>query len=203
MNQKKTVPILFTNGLLLTQDTVDKLAKAGLYSLFVSIDNPIPAEHDKLRVVNGLFEVAIEGVKRAKEKGMFVGLSSYATQSSTKAGMYKKIHELAQNLGLHNVMLFDNTPPGNLLKDNSEILTWEQQEEIREYSIKIHGCKSIPPLSSQSWQNSIESYLGGVGCLAAHIQYYISAYGEVTPCDFTPLSFGNIRDIPLKKFGKK
>jgi MoaA/NifB/PqqE/SkfB family radical SAM enzyme len=199
VNQKKAVPILFTNGLLLTQENIDKLSKAGLYSLFVSIDSPVPDEHDKLRGVEGLFETAIEGIKRAKEKGMFVGFSSYATHSSAKQGMYKKIHELAQQLELHNVMLFDAVPTGKILKDTSEILTLEQREEIREYSSNISKSKIIPPLSSQSWQNSIESYLAGVGCLAAYIQYYVSAYGEVTPCDFTPLSFGNIRDTPLKK----
>ena len=29
-------------------------------------------------------------------------------------------------------------------------------------------------------------------------QAYITAYGDVTPCDFTPLCFGNIRKEPLK-----
>jgi MoaA/NifB/PqqE/SkfB family radical SAM enzyme len=203
VNQKKTVPILFTNGLLLTQNNVNKLAKAGLYSLFVSIDSSLPDEHNKLRGVNGLFETAIEGIRRAKEKGIFVGLSSYATQSSTKKGEYKKLHEFAKELGVHNVMLFDGVPTGKILKDTSELLTTEQHEEIREFSQDIHNHKIVPPLSSQSWQNSIESYLAGVGCLAAYIQYYISAYGEVSPCDFTPLSFGNIREEPLKKIWKK
>jgi MoaA/NifB/PqqE/SkfB family radical SAM enzyme len=203
INQKKAVPILFTNGLYLTQDNVDKLYDAGLYSLFVSIDSHVADEHDKLRGVNGLFEKAIEGIKRAKEKGIFVGLSSYATQSSTKGGMYKNVHELAKSLGLHNVMLFDAVPTGKILKDTSELLTMEQHEEIYKFSSELHKHKVIPPLSSQSWQNSIESYLAGVGCLAAHVQYYVSAYGEVTPCDFTPLSFGNIRDESLKSIWKR
>ena len=202
VNQKKAVPMLFTNGLLLTQDNVDKLAKAGLYSLFVSIDSPLPEEHDSLRGMPGLFETVIKGIKRAKEKGIFVGFSSYATRSSTREGKYKEIHELAKQLELHNVMLFDGVPTGNILKDTSELLTSEQREEIREYSSYTQKNQIIPPLSSQSWQNSIESYLAGVGCLAAYIQYYVSAYGEVTPCDFTPLSFGNIREMPLKKIWK-
>ena len=113
------------------------------------------------------------------------------------------MHELAQDLGLHNVMLFDGVPTGNMLKDTSEMLTMEQREEIRKHSSYIAEKQIIPPLSSQSWQNSIESYLAGIGCLAAYIQYYVSAYGEVTPCDFTPISFGSIRDLPLKKIWKK
>lgn len=198
VNKKKAVPILFTNGQFLTDENIQRLVNSGLYSLFVSIDSPIAEEHDNLRNMPGLFESAIEGIRKAKLKGIFVGLSSYATRSATNAGMYKKIYKLAKELGVHNLMLFDGVPTGNMLKDTSEILTPEQREEIRLFSSKIFKNKEIPPLSSQSWQNSIEGYLGGIGCLAGHIQYYVSAYGDVTPCDFTPLSFGNIRNEPLR-----
>lgn len=203
VDKKKTVPILFTNGQYLTDENVEKLADSGLYSLFVSIDSPIAEEHDNLRKMPGLFESAIAGIKRVKSKGIFVGLSSYATRSGTNAGMYKKIYSLAKELGLHNVMLFDGVPTGNMLKDTSEILTPEQREEIRLFSSEIFKRSEIPPLSSQSWQNSIEGYLGGIGCLAGSIQYYVSAYGEVTPCDFTPLNFGNIRSEPLRDIWRR
>jgi MoaA/NifB/PqqE/SkfB family radical SAM enzyme len=203
VDKKKVVPIMFTNGQYLTDENVDKLAKAGLYSLFVSIDNPISEEHDKLRRTPGLFKTAIAGIKRMKSKGVFVGLSSYATHTGTEKGMYQKIYKLAEELGVHNVILFDGVPTGNMLKDTSEMLTMEQREEIREFSSKIFNQSKIPPLSSQSWQNSIEGYLGGIGCLAGKIQYYVSAYGEVAPCDFTPLSFGNIRDNSLRDIWKK
>jgi len=203
VNKKKAVPIIFTNGQFLTEENINKLADAGLFCLYVSIDSPNPEEHDELRGMPGLFDTALKGIRIAKEKEMFVGLSSYATQSSTKEGRYKEIHNLAKELGLHNVMLFDGVPTGNMLKDTSELLKMEQHEEIRQYSEYIRQNQIIPPLSAQSWQNSIESYLGGIGCLAAYIQYYVSAYGDVSPCDFTPISFGNIRDAPLKKIWNK
>ena len=175
---------------------------AGLYSIFVSIDSDIPEEHDQLRGTPGLFESAIKGIKKMISKGGFIGISSYATRSATNKGMYKRIYKLAHELKVHNLMLFDGVPTGNILKDSSEMLTPEQREEIRKFSSKIFKHQVIPPLSSQAWQNSIEGYLGGIGCLAANIQYYVSAYGDVTPCDFTPLSFGNIRQKSLKDIWK-
>ena len=202
VDQKKAMPIMFTNGLLLTDENVQKLVDAGLFSIFVSIDSPFPEEHDKLRGIPGLFEAAISGIQKLKSKGVLVGLSSYATKSATEKGMYKKLHELAKKIGVHNVILFDGVPTGNMLKDTSELLTQELQEEIYTYSSKIFKQKFIPPLSSQSWQNSVEGNLSGIGCLAANIQYYASAYGDIAPCDFTPISFGNIREKPLKKIWK-
>lgn len=198
VDQKKAMPVMFTNGQFLTEENVDKLAEAGLYSLFLSVDSPNPEVHNELRGMPNLLETAIEGLKRVKEKGIFACFSSYATRSGTEKGVYKKIHELATELGLHNIIYFDCVPTGNMLKDTSEMLTPELHEEIHEYSAEVFRKKIVPPLSSQAWQNSVEAYLSGIGCLAANIQYYASAYGDISPCDFSPLSFGNIRREPLK-----
>ncbi len=203
VDQKKAMPILFTNGYLLTEENVDSLANAGLYTLFVSLDSPFPEEHDRLRGMSGLYRRAVRGIEMMKSKGVFVAISSYATRTGTSRGMYKKMYNLAQQLGVHNVILFDSVPTGNLLKDTSEMLTREQREEIMEYSAHIFQHSIIPPLSSQAWQNSLEGYLAGIGCLAGNIQFYVSAYGDVTPCDFNPLSFGNIRSEPLKNIWSK
>jgi len=203
IDQRKALPLLFTNGLLLTDENVDRLAEAGLYTLFVSIDSADPEEHDRLRGKPGLFENAVLGLERMKSKGVFVGLSSYASRSNTEQDTYKKLHSLAQKLGAHNLLLFDAVPTGNLLRDTSEMLTAEQREEIYRYSARIFEKSIMPPLSSQSWQNSVEGNLAGIGCLAANIQYYVSAYGDIAPCDFTPISFGNIRKEPLRAIWKK
>ncbi len=199
VNQKKAMPIMFTNGQYLTDENVEKLADAGLYSLFVSIDSPDPQEHDNLRRMPGLFNTAIEGFKKAKSKGMLVGLSSYAIRSHTERKMYKKLHEFGMKIGAQNIILFDGVPTGSMLKNTSEVLTPEQREEIHLYSAEHFRKGTIPPLSSQAWQNSLEAYLAGIGCLAGNIQLYASAYGEISPCDFTPISFGNIREESLKK----
>lgn len=203
VDKRKAVPLLFTNGEFLTEDNADKLAKAGLYSIFVSIDSVNPEEHDALRCKNGLFQKALDGIERMRERGILVGISTYATKSATEKGMYKKIYNLARDRKIQNVMLFDGVPTGNILKNTDEMLTPDQREEIRKFSSKLFKNSLIPPLSSQAWQNSIEGYLGGIGCLAGNIQYYVSAYGEVTPCDFTPLSFGSMRKESLKKIWKR
>lgn len=203
VDKRKCVCLMFTNGYYLTEENVQKLADAGLYTLFVSLDSPDPEEHDKWRGKPGLFDRAVAGIKMAKEKGILVAISSYASRSGTEKGYYKKMYRFAQELGVHNLILFDAVPTGSMLHDTSEMLTFEQREEITQYSTEIFDKAEKPPLSSQAWQNSIEGCLAGIGCLAVNIQYYVSAYGDVAPCDFTPLSFGNLREEPLKKIWKK
>jgi MoaA/NifB/PqqE/SkfB family radical SAM enzyme len=203
VDKRKTVCLMFTNGYHLTEENVEKLADAGLYTLFVSLDSPDPEEHDRWRRTPGLFERAVEGIKMAKERGIFVGISSYASRTGTEKGYYKKMYRFAQELEVHNLILFDAVPTGSLLHDTSEMLTYDQREEITKFSSDIFDRAEKPPLSSQAWQNSIEGCLAGIGCLAVNIQYYVSAYGDVAPCDFTPLSFGNLREESLKSIWKK
>ena len=47
---------------------------------------------------------------------------------------------------------------------------------------------------TQSWTNSGLGITRSIGCLAAHFQLHVSAHGDFMPCDFTPLSFGNVRE---------
>lgn len=200
VNKRKALPIMFTNGLLLTDENVEKLADAGLYSIFVSIDSSTPEEHDRLRGMPGLFENAMNGLQKLKSKGVMVGLSSYATRTGTMMGLYKKMYKLAQDLEVKNMMLFECYPTGKMLKNTSEMITPEQREEMYKYSRDIFRKKQKPPLSYQGYvETSVEAWAAGLGCLSGNIQYYMSAYGDVAPCDFTPLSFGNIRNNPLKK----
>lgn len=104
---------------------------------------------------------------------------------------------------MDDVILFDAVPTGKLLHDTTEMLTPEQRVEIREHSEAIFRDGIKPPLSSQSWQNSVEGYLSGIGCLAANIQFYASAYGDIAPCDFTPLSFGYVREQTLAEIWQR
>ena len=42
-----------------------------------------------------------------------------------------------------------------------------------------------------------------MGCNTGYQTLFIDASGEVCPCDFTPLSFGNIKQTPLKDIWKQ
>jgi MoaA/NifB/PqqE/SkfB family radical SAM enzyme len=51
---------------------------------------------------------------------------------------------------------------------------------------------------TQTWTNSGLGFSRFIGCLAANWQFHITAQGDFTPCDFTPLTFGNVRTEAVK-----
>jgi MoaA/NifB/PqqE/SkfB family radical SAM enzyme len=199
VDKKKAVVYLFTNGLLLTDEVLEKLKASDIFSLFVSLDSPDPEEHDRLRGHPGLFQAALDGINRARAKGILVGISSYCGRSATARRDYLRMHELGRKLDVQLVAFFDLVPTGRLLHQTEEALTLDQHRELAEFTTRSVREGALPPIGSQSWQNSLEGYLSGIGCFAGYIQFYLSAYGDVMPCDFTPISVGNIRQESIRR----
>jgi MoaA/NifB/PqqE/SkfB family radical SAM enzyme len=203
VDHRKAMPIMFTNGSLLSKENVDRLVDAGIYTVFLSLDAASAEEHDRLRGIPGLFDTAVEGLARLKSRGVMVAISTYASRTGTDRGAYRRMYGLAESLGVHSMLLFDNVATGKQLDHTDETLRDDQREEILAFTRDIFDRAAVPSLSSQVWQNSLEGYLSGIGCLAGNLQYYVGAYGDVSPCDFTPLGLGNVREESLKDIWKR
>jgi len=195
VDKDEAVALMFSNGVLLDQEHVDKLAKAGLWCIHVSIDSPDPRAHDEMRRVPGCFEKAVEGLKRCKDAGLLTGISTYATPERLHNGQVIEMIELAKSIGTDEITIFDVVPTGRLLlEDRKHLLSDEDKQEL--CRIEEEYNRSKPPLViTQAHINGPT----GVGCYAGWCQFYMTAYGDVTPCDFTPLSFGSVRRKPLEE----
>jgi len=194
VDKDEAVALMFSNGVMLDQERVRKLAKAGLWCIHVSIDSPDPKAHDEMRRVPGCFEKAIEGLKRCKDAGLLTGISTYATPERLHNGQVVEMIELAKSIGTDEITIFDVVPTGRLLlEDRKHLLSDEDKQEL--CRIEEEYNRSKPPLViTQAHVNGPT----GNGCYAGWCQFYMTAYGEVTPCDFTPLSFGNVRQRSLE-----
>lgn len=198
VDKRKAITQIFTSGYLLNEDKLEELAKSGLYAVQISLDSPNPKEHDKIRGIAGLFKKVVEGIKIAKEKNLLVGISSYISHESLKRGNVERLISLAEKLGVNEVTIFDLVPTGRLL-GCSLFLTEEDRKRLIQIYLRENERNSGPRVSIMSFVNSPL----GVGCFAGDFQIHITNSGEVTPCDFTPLSFGNVRRESLKQIWKR
>jgi len=195
VNQDRAHPTMFTNGLLLTEENVARLREADLYALMVSIDDPRPEVHDRLRGLPGAFQKSVAGMERAREAGLLTALSTYASPEDVREGRVEQLIELARDLGLHEVTVFDIVPTGRLLPLEEEgLLTPEDKQQLIALGRHYNQLKDYPHVVTQSEVEGPEC----AGCMGAHSQFYMTAFGDVDPCDFLPLTFGNVRDEPLE-----
>ena len=199
-----TVALIFTNALALNEKKAIALKEAGLTAVFISLDSPDPAEHDRLRGQNGSFLAVREGVKNAIRAGLAVCLSTYATNESVRDRKLSKITSLAADWGVHEISVFDAIPTGRLIEHEEIMLTEESHlaicREARELNRRYNGRLRI---ITQSWTNTRSGMAILIGCIAGHLQFHITSDGEFTPCDFTPLSFGNVRSDSVGNLWRK
>ena len=198
VDKSKAVPMIFTNGLLLTRENVKRLKEAGLYSLNISIDHNEALMHDEFRKVVGCYEKAFEGARLAREAGILTGISTYATHENLKEGHLERLLQIAVKEGFHEVTIFDCIPSGKYLKDASKILAPQERKQVIALARKYYETTPI----GVNAMALINSPLG-VGCYGANSQFYMTAYGDINPCDFNPVNFGNVREMPIQAIWKK
>jgi len=183
-----------TNGLVVTKDYAQKLKDSGLDLLYVSLDSPVPELHDQYRGVNGCYEKAESAIKNALNVGLKCVISTYMTKESLANGDFEKIIQKSKEMGTHGVRYLLPTPAGKWLHETEVLLTPEEKEKVWALTDFPYVCRDF------YFQTQHSSQCRGV---ADQVYMYISPYGDVQPCCFMPLSFGNIREEPLKKILKK
>ncbi len=184
---------LFTNGSLLTEENLKRVKAAGCDTMFVSLDSPYAEEHDLLRGVDGLYETVTEGIRRAVKMDMCVGLSTYMGKEQLRKDYHHKYLELADDLGIHELTIFDLVPTGKLLKQDDLILTDDERDEI----CKIHEGQWKNGKGPRVCYMAHVNNTSIMGCFGVKWQIHMTHSGFVTPCDFNPLTFGNVREEPL------
>jgi MoaA/NifB/PqqE/SkfB family radical SAM enzyme len=199
VDRSRSVCTIFSNGEFLREHTVARLKAAGLYGVFVSIDHAQPEEHDRHRGRPGLFAKAVEGLRLCQRAGILTGISIYATREKMQSGELDALMDLARDLNVIEVFLFDVIPTGRLHGQRECLLTDGEAEQIVEFRRRYMEKPNYPRIVHQTMFASIAYPCVAEGCPAAMVQVHLRANGDVSPCDFTPQSFGSIRRQPLRE----
>lgn len=198
-DKDRATVMIFTSGVLLTERNAKRLAEAGLVSLNVSVDSADPEEHNRLRGVPGAFQRAMDGARRARDHGILTGISTYATHHNVHSGQLRRLIDLARDEGFHEVTVFDCVPTGRFLSRPDLRLGRKDIKRVRQMADEVNARDDAFGLVAQAKANA---YDGG-GCFGAFSQFYMTCFGDVNPCDFNPVTFGNIRREPLEAIWRR
>lgn len=200
VDKTKSIVTMFSNGEYLSEEICSRLADTGLMGVFISLDSTDENFHDSLRKRPGLFKKALQGIRNLQKSGILTALSSYLTPSRIREGMLEGMMEFGKELGANEVTFFDAIPSGRWLHSTEQLLQEKDRKKIAElvkyYQKNIH----YPGISAQS---TLTSENGSAFCFAANTQFYLTAHGEMCPCDFTPLSIGKFPDESIEGLWKK
>lgn len=198
VNKDLSTTLLFTNGWFLSERAED-LKKAGLDSVLVSIDSADPEKHNAFRGTEGLFAKAMEGINSALSAGLSTGICCCMTPEALKEGEFKKIIELGKKIEVHEVLFYDAVPTGRYKQRKDLIGSTDWIEEMIKSAKVYNNDSRYPGILIYPYTTSYRS----VGCSCGVNYLYVTPYGDVCPCDFNHVIFGNILETPLYKIWDK
>jgi MoaA/NifB/PqqE/SkfB family radical SAM enzyme len=185
---------LFTTGCGLTEALAGELAGAGLFSLAVSLDHWDAAVHDRGRGYRGAFQAAMDALEVAKRvPGLHVSVSSVVSRQAIAAGDVSRLVGFLETLGVHEAWLSEAKPSVEALWHEELVITEDERLALCAYQDDYNRRRTGMTLNYLGHFEGAEAF----GCNAGCKMLYIDPFGEVSPCVFVPMSFGNVRDRPL------
>ena len=184
---------LFTTGSTLTPQLASDLRKAGLFSVSVSLDDWREEDHDRARGTPGAFREALRAIEVfQKTDGLHVGVSAVLSREMIVRDEVEALLLFLIGLGVDEAWLSEAKPSAPAFWQSDLVITETEREKLVALQDQYNRDGRIAV-----------NYLGHFegrehfGCNAGHKMVYVDAFGEVSPCVFVPLTFGNVMERPV------
>ena len=190
---------LFTTGCTLTPQLAGDLARAGLFSVSVSLDHWQEDIHDRNRGYSGAYKTALRALDIFRNvDGLHVGVSAVLSKDMIKTGQTEEFLEFLKGLGIHEAWLSETKPSVQDFWNDALVITEEERLSL----VRLQDCYNQNDGMTVNYLGHFEG-CEHFGCNAGHKMVYVDAFGEVSPCVFTPLTFGNIQEAPVRDIFKR
>ena len=177
-----------------TEEKIAAMANAKVTGIMSSIHSINPAEHDEFTGVVGSWDRAMRFLADCKARGILIGFNTVLSDEQILAGEIDRIMDLARAHECDYIQLIHPKSCGRWLDEQFDRANHLKAVEIacnaqRRYNSQQE--KRAPILVAQVFEESPEA----LGCTAGGIdRFYIGASGEVQPCEFLNISFGNLNE---------
>ena len=187
-----------TTGARLQPEMLQQLKDAGLFGLMVSVHSPDPAVHDAFTGVPGSFDLACDTLRLCRRMNLVAAMNSVLSEEEIRQGGVERLMSLARELDCDYVQLIHPKPAGLWLGQEEGM---QQDPAVLHAIEQYHLCYNsrhfhdFPSLAAQVY----EEKAANVGCSAGAVdRFYVNAFGEVQPCEFLNISFGNVNTEPFE-----
>ncbi|MDP2810110.1 MAG: radical SAM protein [Rhodocyclaceae bacterium] len=200
------MPVIGSNGILLTEDRAHRLRQAGAAGVGISLDGIRPEFHDRLRGHAGAWEGALAGMRNARAAGLPVLMQT--TLFEENRHQLSGFADLAADVGAMALNFFFLVCTGRGVTQTD--LSPQAFDETLRDILALQGARPnlmirarcAPYARRMLGLHAGESrgtYVdGSSACLAGRSYLRIGPKGEVTPCPYIPNAEGSVRWQPLR-----
>ena len=183
-----------STGVGITKERLLELKKMNVTAIMFSMHNSNQGIFNKFMGSDSAWETFESSVHMCHEADMAVAINTCLLKEDFYNNQFEKIMEKAKELNVSLVQLIKPKPTGGWLgKENLEFT----KDDIKYIKSKVWQYNSkkefekYPSIFAQIIEESEDVF----GCTAGGIdRFYINAKGDVQPCEFLNISFGNISE---------
>lgn len=196
-----------SNGLMLTQNTIEKLKQSGLDSVQISIDSKNEQTHDTLRRCPGLFKKCLEAVGNVRKAGIPLIISTTITKLNIEE--LEDTIEMVRGLGVKMHRLIRFVPVGrgehykNKLYVEPQVLIPYMKKIRQRYQEYFFGNEELIfgiPIDNGKLEKT-KVFENPNGCEAGKLCVDILPSGVVVPCNYLGWDprwvGGNVKEKPF------
>jgi MoaA/NifB/PqqE/SkfB family radical SAM enzyme len=199
---ERSVTILYTNGKGLTYEKAKSFKKSGLYAVGVSLDSTDEEYFNEFRKDKNAFKNSVDALRNCRKAGLYTMMQTVLRREDVTKDFLFELFEFGKELNVHEIRILEPIRSGKLFyKDGREGMFFDKEtrEKLIQLQFKINKKLRFPKMTTFAHTESDAKY----GCGAGTQHSYITPNGEMLPCDFVPLSFGNVLEKNAKELWKE
>ena len=197
VDKTRAIATTFTSGFGVTPEKAHDLKNAGLYAARVSIDSPNPTEHDRVRGRVGSFDNAMDAISNLKEAGIMTDM--FVVVSPNNIDDLDGFYCLAAENGMQEMSIYEIIAVGRWMEHEDEVISKNDVDRLGRFQKDMNKKSDGPRVTAFPYFMGPDMF----GCFAGRRWLHITSAGDVCPCAYTPIAFGNIREEPVADIWKR
>ncbi len=178
----------------ITVERLRELKSLGVRAIMFSLHSPDPEELNRFMGRDHAWETLMKGISCCHEAGVDATVNTCLLRNAFFDGTFDRIMTLTRDLGVSIVQLIKPKPSGAWLGSDLAVFS---QEDLNHVEAMVHRYNNdramvkYPFVAAQIHDERSDLF----GCTAGGTdRFYINAKGDVQPCEFLNISYGNIQN---------
>lgn len=174
-------------------------AKGNLMGIMFSLHTDKPEKLNAFMGSENAWATLESGIEACHQAGVPVTFNSCLTREDYYNGTFERVMDRARSFGGMLIQMIKPKPAGAWLEGGADHFSADDIQLIREKMLRYNNDASFrnyPAIAPMIIDEDREHF----GCTSGGTdRFYINAKGDVQPCEFLNISFGNIATEPFER----
>ena len=176
----------------MTKERLRELKELGVKAVMFSVHSTEPEELNQFMGRSDAWQIMEQGIELCHQVGIAPTINTCLGTEAFADGKFEAIMEFAKDRNIPLIQIIVPKPAGAWLENQEELFKTNQEikEKIFKYNLDP-AYQDYPAISAQAIEEDSDHF----GCTAGGTdRFYINAKGDLQPCEFLNISFGNISE---------